>query len=87
METALLCQITTSRLRRYTDLKEQHLERAEARRIEEIGSKIRSQRLEAEERKKEREVKFTDRLPPPKRSRTGGCRSSFFARPGIPPLM
>ncbi|KAH6918389.1 RNA polymerase II transcription factor SIII subunit A-domain-containing protein [Coprinopsis sp. MPI-PUGE-AT-0042] len=50
-----------------------HLERAEARRIEEIGSKIRSQRLEAEEeRKKEREVKFTDRLPPPKRSRTGG---------------
>ncbi|KAJ7286112.1 RNA polymerase II transcription factor SIII subunit A-domain-containing protein [Mycena rebaudengoi] len=43
----------------------------EARRVEEIGSRIRNQRLEAEERKKEREVKITDRLPPSKRSSRG----------------
>ncbi|KAJ3801477.1 RNA polymerase II transcription factor SIII subunit A-domain-containing protein [Lentinula aff. detonsa] len=47
------------------------LREAEARRLEEVGSRIRSQRLEADERKKEREVKFTERLPPPKRQRTG----------------
>lgn len=32
--------------------------------------------MEAEERKKEREVKITDRLPPPKRAR--GCMFPFF---------
>ncbi|KAJ3993953.1 RNA polymerase II transcription factor SIII subunit A-domain-containing protein [Lentinula boryana] len=47
------------------------LREAEARRLEEVGSRIRSQRLEADERKKKREVKFTERLPPPKRQRTG----------------
>ncbi|KAJ3773589.1 RNA polymerase II transcription factor SIII subunit A-domain-containing protein [Lentinula raphanica] len=47
------------------------LREAEAKRLEEVGLRIRSQRLEADERKKEREVKFTDRLPPPKRQRTG----------------
>ncbi|KAJ6630538.1 RNA polymerase II transcription factor SIII subunit A-domain-containing protein [Mycena sp. CBHHK59/15] len=44
----------------------------EARRLEEVGSRIRGQRLEAEERKREREVKLTDRIPPPKRSRGWG---------------
>ncbi|KIK08776.1 hypothetical protein K443DRAFT_672292 [Laccaria amethystina LaAM-08-1] len=47
------------------------LQAAEAKRLEEVGSKLRSQRLEADERKKEREVKFTDRVPSPKRPRTG----------------
>ena len=42
---------------------------AEAKRIEEVGFKIRSQRLEADERKKDREVKFTERVLPQKRSR------------------
>lgn len=51
----------------------QVLRKAEAKRLEEVGSRIRSQRREAEERKKEREVKFTDRMPPQKRSR-GGCK-------------
>ncbi|PPR00006.1 hypothetical protein CVT26_009287 [Gymnopilus dilepis] len=36
---------------------------AEARRIEEVGSKLRIQRMEADERKKEKEIKFTDRVP------------------------
>ncbi|KAG5338182.1 hypothetical protein C0989_008031 [Termitomyces sp. Mn162] len=49
------------------------LREAEARRLEEASAKLRNQRLVAEERKKEREVKITDRLPPPKRQRTGGC--------------
>ncbi|ESK88032.1 hypothetical protein Moror_10773 [Moniliophthora roreri MCA 2997] len=49
------------------------LREAEAKRLEEIGLRIRSQRLEAEGRKKEREVKFTDRLPPPKRAKTWGA--------------
>ncbi|KAG6837269.1 hypothetical protein H0H93_012274 [Arthromyces matolae] len=52
------------------------LKDAEARRLEEASAKLRSQRLEAEERKKEREVKITDRLPPPKRQRTGGWGSN-----------
>lgn len=47
------------------------LQAAEAKRLEEVGSKLRSQRLEADERKKEREVKFTDRVPSPKRPRIG----------------
>ncbi|KNZ79340.1 Elongin-A [Termitomyces sp. J132] len=52
------------------------LREAEARRLEEASAKLRNQRLVAEERKKEREVKITDRLPPPKRQRTGGWGSS-----------
>ncbi|KAG6856378.1 hypothetical protein H0H87_005143 [Tephrocybe sp. NHM501043] len=47
------------------------LREAEAKRLEEASAKLRNQRLVAEERKKEREVKITDRLPPPKRQRTG----------------
>ncbi|GLB34731.1 putative RNA polymerase II transcription factor SIII (Elongin) subunit A [Lyophyllum shimeji] len=47
------------------------LKEAEAKRLEEASAKLRNQRLEADERKKEREVKFTDRVPPPKRQRTG----------------
>ncbi|KAF9014051.1 RNA polymerase II transcription factor SIII subunit A-domain-containing protein [Cyathus striatus] len=53
------------------------LEVAEAKRLEEAASKLRSQRLEAEERKKEREVKLTDRVPPPKRPRTSGWGTSL----------
>lgn len=39
------------------------------RRLEEIGARMKSQRLEAEERKKQKEIKFTDRVPPMKRAR------------------
>ncbi|KAG6865927.1 hypothetical protein C0991_010428 [Blastosporella zonata] len=55
----------------YSSVKE-FLKEAEAKRLEEASAKLRNQRLVAEERKKEREVKITDRLPPPKRQRTGG---------------
>lgn len=39
------------------------------KRLEEIGAKMKTQRLEAEERKRQKEIKFTDRLPPMKRAR------------------
>ncbi|KAH7910763.1 RNA polymerase II transcription factor SIII subunit A-domain-containing protein [Hygrophoropsis aurantiaca] len=51
----------------------------ESRRLEEAASRLRNQRMAADERKKEREVKLTDRLPPTKRSRTGGW--STFSQP------
>jgi hypothetical protein len=51
----------------------QVLREAEAKRFEELGSRLRVQRLEAEERKKEKEIKLTDKVPLPKRARTG-CR-------------
>ncbi|KAJ3480709.1 hypothetical protein NLJ89_g12263 [Agrocybe chaxingu] len=51
---------------------------AEAKRIEEVGSRIRSQRREADERKKEKEVKYTDRVPPPKRPRMGACKRFYL---------
>ncbi|KAI6022759.1 RNA polymerase II transcription factor SIII subunit A-domain-containing protein [Pisolithus marmoratus] len=50
------------------------LREAEAHRLEEVSSKLRSQRMEAAERKKEREVKLTDRLPPTKRARTSATQ-------------
>ncbi|KAI6005856.1 RNA polymerase II transcription factor SIII subunit A-domain-containing protein [Pisolithus albus] len=50
------------------------LREAEAHRLEEVTSKLRSQRMEAAERKKEREVKLTDRLPPTKRARTSATQ-------------
>lgn len=53
---------------------QQALKHEEERRFERLGSKLKAQRMEAEERKKEREVKLTDRVPPPKRPRTGGCK-------------
>jgi len=48
-----------------------HLREEEARRFEEAANRIRNQRLEAEELKRKRQVKITDRLPPPKRPRHG----------------
>ncbi|KAI6045533.1 RNA polymerase II transcription factor SIII subunit A-domain-containing protein [Pisolithus marmoratus] len=50
------------------------LREAEAHRLEEVSSKLRNQRMEAAERKKEREVKLTDRLPPTKRARTSATQ-------------
>ncbi|KAF8623473.1 hypothetical protein AX15_006257 [Amanita polypyramis BW_CC] len=47
------------------------MQEAEAKRLEELGCRLRSQRQEAEERKKEGKIKITDRLPPPKRPKTG----------------
>jgi len=52
------------------------LREAEAHRLEEVASKLRSQRIEAAERKKEREVKLTDKLPPTKRARSGWATTS-----------
>ncbi|EIW84916.1 hypothetical protein CONPUDRAFT_162236 [Coniophora puteana RWD-64-598 SS2] len=48
------------------------LRAAEAERLEKVGNKLRNQRLEEAERKREREIKLTDRVPPPKRARIGG---------------
>lgn len=57
------------------------LQEAEALRLEEVTSKLRSQRMEAAERKKEREVKLTDRLPPTKRARMSiGQPKSLFQK-------
>lgn len=57
----------------------QLLEASELHRLEEVGSRLRSQRLEAEERKKGSSVKLVDvdQVPPMKRSR-GGCMVSHF---------
>ncbi|KIL00933.1 hypothetical protein PAXRUDRAFT_821139 [Paxillus rubicundulus Ve08.2h10] len=52
------------------------LREAEAHRLEEVASKLRNQRIEAAERKKEREVKLTDKLPPTKRARGGWATAS-----------
>jgi hypothetical protein len=49
----------------------QDLRAKKERRLEEISARMKSQRLEAEERKKQKEIKFTDRVPPMKRAR--GC--------------
>ncbi|KAF9447667.1 hypothetical protein P691DRAFT_671037 [Macrolepiota fuliginosa MF-IS2] len=57
----------TSWRERYMALKHE-----EKRRFERLGSKLKAQRMEVEERKKEREVKLIDRVPPSKRPRTGG---------------
>ncbi|KAH0830658.1 hypothetical protein J3R83DRAFT_2113 [Lanmaoa asiatica] len=51
-------------------IRAQLLREAEAHRLEEAASRLRNQRMEAAERKKEREVKLTDKLPPAKRART-----------------
>ncbi|KLO10546.1 hypothetical protein SCHPADRAFT_906793 [Schizopora paradoxa] len=48
-----------------------HLRDEENRRFEEAANRIRNQRLEAEELKRKRQIKITDRLPPPKRVRHG----------------
>ena len=50
------------------------MQEVEARRLEELGSRLRSQRQEADERKKEREIKVTDSLHLPKRAKTGCMR-------------
>jgi hypothetical protein len=55
----------------------QDLRAKKERRLEEISARMKSQRLEAEERKKQKEIKFTDRVPPMKRAR--GCESYRIA--------
>ena len=42
---------------------------SEERRLEEVGTRIRSRREEADQEKKDRQVIYTDRLPPAKRTR------------------
>ena len=49
----------------------QDLRAKKEKRLEEISARMKSQRLEAEERKKQKEIKITDRIPPMKRAR--GC--------------
>ena len=47
--------------------------------MEDAASKLRSKRVEGDERKKEKAVKYTDRLPPPKRVKTGSsCMSPII---------
>ncbi|KAJ7744980.1 RNA polymerase II transcription factor SIII subunit A-domain-containing protein [Mycena maculata] len=74
----------------------------EARRIEEVGSKIRRQRLEAEERKKETEIKITTQMPPARRrwgvsvqpktlfqktkSEASRLQKNMYAKPMLPPM-
>jgi elongin-A len=58
----------------------------EAKRLEEAGNKIRSQRLEAEELKRKRQVQLTDRLLPQKRFR-GGCKFAWFPFLSANPLI
>ncbi|KAJ7157019.1 RNA polymerase II transcription factor SIII subunit A-domain-containing protein [Mycena crocata] len=74
----------------------------EARRIEEVGSKIRRQRLEADERKKETEIKMTNLTPPSKRrwgvsvqpktlfqktkSEASRLQKNMYAKPMFPPM-
>ena len=55
----------------------QDLRAKKEKRLEEIGARMKSQRLEAEERKKQKEIKFTNRVPPMKRAR--GCESFRIA--------
>jgi len=56
-------------------IRTQLLREAEAHRLEEAASRLRNQRMEAAERKREREVKLTDKLPPAKRARAWGTSS------------
>ncbi|KAJ6502266.1 RNA polymerase II transcription factor SIII subunit A-domain-containing protein [Mycena sanguinolenta] len=81
--------------------KDQYFE--EARRIEEVGLKIRRQRQEAEERKKEQEIKITTQIPqgkrrwgaivPPKtlfqkaKSETSRLQKNVYAKPMFPPML
>ncbi|KAJ7172203.1 RNA polymerase II transcription factor SIII subunit A-domain-containing protein [Mycena filopes] len=74
----------------------------EAERIEQAGQKIRRQRQEAEDRKKEQEIKLTTQLPPGKRrwgvpappktlfqktrSEASRIQKSIFATPMLPPM-
>lgn len=48
----------------------QDIREQEAKRFADLGQRLRSQREEAEQKKKEGQVKFTDRLQPPRRR---GC--------------
>ncbi|KAI0929059.1 hypothetical protein AcW1_006109 [Taiwanofungus camphoratus] len=45
----------------------------EAKRFEELGTRLRTQRQEAAERRKESQIKITDRVPPAKRARGFGA--------------
>ncbi|KAJ7940361.1 RNA polymerase II transcription factor SIII subunit A-domain-containing protein [Mycena leptocephala] len=74
----------------------------EARRLREVGQKIRRQRQEAEERKKEQEIKITNQLPPSKRrwgaptqpktlfqktkSEASRLQKNVYAKPMFPPM-
>jgi hypothetical protein len=57
----------------------QDLRARKEKRLEEISARMKSQRLEAEERKKQKEIKMTDRVPPMKRAR--GCE--FYRDGGL----
>ncbi|KAJ7219542.1 RNA polymerase II transcription factor SIII subunit A-domain-containing protein [Mycena pura] len=74
----------------------------ETRRIEEVGNKIRRQRQEADERKKEQEIKITMQMPPAKRrwgaptppkslfqktrSEASRLQKNMYTKPMIPPM-
>lgn len=75
LERSLLCAFSddSHMLPGFSDSLIKVLQKAEAKHLEEVGSRLRSQRLEHEQQKKEREVKITDRIPPQKRLRP--CKS------------
>ncbi|KAI0273431.1 RNA polymerase II transcription factor SIII subunit A-domain-containing protein [Gloeopeniophorella convolvens] len=52
------------------------------RKYQEISARLKSQRLEEEERKKQKEIKLTDRVPPMKRARPWGAtqQKSLFQK-------
>jgi elongin-A len=54
----------------------QDLRIQEAKKFEMLGAKLRNKRVEHEERKKEKEVKYTDKVPPAKKQRT--CTTFTF---------
>jgi elongin-A len=51
----------------------QDLRARKEKRFEEIRARMKTERLEEEERKRQKGIKITDRLPPMKRAR--GCES------------
>ncbi|KAG5220487.1 RNA polymerase II transcription factor SIII [Salix suchowensis] len=53
------------------------LRESETRRLEELAHKMRKQRTAAEDKKEERKVKFTDRLPPAA-SKRSGCKATYI---------
>jgi len=51
----------------------QDLRARKEKRFEELSARMKTQKLEEEERKRQKEIKITDQLPPMKRAR--GCES------------
>lgn len=64
----------------------QELRESETRRLEELAHKMRKQRTAAEDKKEERKVKFTDRLPPAA-SKRSSCKAIYIQVTGPADIM